>query len=469
MSLLSRIIESNLPIQLRTKASAPAAAATAVGVQALAPAPSGDVQNLRRAYTASELVYAAIDAKTTAASGLRLEVVKKQQDQLVAVPDHPLTMAWMGWETQVDSAQLFSACVASWDIARRVYIEKVKSAAGITVALNPLDPSKVKKQRNGNGEITYRWQDGGRPVYFTSDDLLIREPLWHDEAPLKVALGSVEADQMQTAYVRAFFGNAGVPSGVLTSDQELSSEVADELRNRWASMFSIRAGGAGKVAVLGQGTKYARMGANLDELDSESLRRVLETRVLAPFGVPPIVVYAFAGLDAATYSNIKSAFRWWFDSKLTPAFEGWRQWLLRSLLSEYESKASIIAGTVSLRWDTTQIAALVEDQEAKESRAREAFKAGGLTRAEYRARLGEEVSEADKFYILPLAVQVVPETVTPDAVTPTPAKTGAGPTAIKAIKAASTQPGQQRFARQVQSYIRADYQAAAEYVRRQAE
>lgn len=91
MSLLDRLLYSNLPQPLRAKANAPAATAQAVGVQALAPAPSGDVQSLRRAYTGNELVYAAIVAKTTAAAGPTLEVVKRQRDgSMAVVREHPL-------------------------------------------------------------------------------------------------------------------------------------------------------------------------------------------------------------------------------------------------------------------------------------------------------------------------------------------------------------------------------------------
>lgn len=369
----------------------------------------------------------------------------------------------------MDSAQLMGALIASWEIARKVYVEKVYSKAGTVVGLNPLDPSKITKQRRANGDPYYQWRSGNQRVDFKPEDLLIREAAWHDVSPLAACLGSVEADSMQTAYVRAFFGNAGVPSGVLTSDQELGPEQAEEVRLRWRNRLGLRFGGAGDVAVLGNGTTYQKMGSFLNELENDPLRRMTETRILMTFGVPPIVVYSYAGLDASTYSNIKSAFRQWWDTTLTPFFNGWREWLTWSLLANYESEDAIYAGTVALRWNLDAVFALHEDQDAREIRAERAFKSGGLSRAEYRAQLGQEPTEADRFYVLPLAVQIISEGTTPDAPALTDSKTAPGPAAIKRIKAASTLQGRQQFQAATQSYLAADYQAAADYVRRQAD
>ena len=475
MSTLDRFIQSNLPQQLRRGESLKVAGTMErVGVQGLASDPDLDIEKLQRAVKRSEIVYAALRAKADAAKDPRLLVQQRSSGtaEWQEVEGHPLKRLLMRPNDRMDGAQFLQALIVSWDVSRKVYIQKLyannNAKTGAVVGLNPLDPSLVKKQRDG----TYRWGSGKDAVIFQPEHLIIREALgWYDPPPLQVAMGSVDADTSQTDYVRAFFANAGTPYGVLTTEQDLKPAESDEIRNRWRALFSA-IGRRFDVAVLSKGARYERMGANLDELDSETLREFTETRVCMAFGVPPLILYAYAGLKRATYSNLKEAFPAWWETTLTPMFKDWLSWLTWSLLAEFEDEERIYSERVRLAWDFSEVKALQEDETAKQARARENFRAGGISRAEYRAQLGEQATPQDEFFILPLAVQIVAvgESVVDTAPTTAGAKQHTARTiATKALKAASTATIERRMERETKQLLGSVYQRVASAVREQTD
>jgi HK97 family phage portal protein len=475
MSTLDRFIQSNLPQQIRRGESVKAAGTMErVGVQSLAGDPDLDIGKLQRAVRRSEIVYAALRAKADAAKDPRLMVQQRTSGmaEWQEVEGHPLKRLLMRPNDRMDGAQLLIAMIVSWDVARKVYLQKLyangNATTGAVVGLNPLDPSLIKKQRDG----TYVWGTGKDRQVFQPEDLIIREALgWYDPPPLSVAMGSVDADTSQTDYIRAFFANAGTPYGILTSDQELKPAEADEIRGRWRALFSAM-GRRFDVAVLGKGATYTRMGANLDELDSETLREFTETRVCMAFGVPPLILYAYAGLKRATYSNLKEAFPAWWETTLTPMFKDWLSWLTWNLLPLFEDEERIYSERVRLHFDFSEVKALQEDQTAKEGRARENFRAGGISRAEYRAQLGEQATPEDDFFLLPLAVQIVPVGASVVDVDP---ETGATPAkaarmfATKALKAASTATIERRIEREMKKLLETVYERVADAARKQGE
>jgi HK97 family phage portal protein len=210
----------------------------------------------------------------------------------------------------------------------------------------------------------------------------------------------VDADNAQTDFIRAFFNNGGVPSGIYkVLNRTLTQEQADEIRAKWNAARSRNYGNQQTTAVLDQNGDYQRIGANLDELQGDSLREFTETRVAMAFGVPPFIIYSFAGIQHNTYSNSEEAWRQFWASTMTPWFKKWRTFLSRRLLSEFVSRDLILGERIRLNWDMSQVAALIEDVDKLRDRARKDFVAGGLTLNEFRAIAGEQEDPAGNYYL----------------------------------------------------------------------
>lgn len=475
-STLDRFIQSNLPIQLRAGQQLKAAGTLErVGVQGRPDYPDVAIDSLQRAFSRNEIVYAALRAKATAAKDPRLVVQTRTSDdaEWQEVAGHPLKKILMRPNDRMDGAQFMQAAVVSWDTCRKFYAQKLyvngNRKTGALDGLNPLNPALLRRERDG----TYRWGSGKDAVSFEPDELLIREaPAWFDPAPLIVCLGSVDADSAQTDYIRAFFNNGGVPAGVLTTEQDLKPDQSDEIRNRWRAIFGRITGRQHDIAVLSKGATYARMGANLSELQGDSLREFVETRVAMTFEVPPLLIYAYAGLRRATYANLKEARAGWWDNQLTPMFKDWLSFFTWHLLTEFEDEERIYSERVRLSYDMREVAALQEDVDAAHRRAKEAWQAGGISRAEYRAKIGEQATPEDEFYILPLAVQpvAVGEAVVDAEPADAAAKQQAARTfATKALKVASTTTVERRMERETKKLLATVYERVADAVREQEE
>lgn len=476
-SWAERLIQSNLPQPLR-RTDAPKAAGTAaarVGVQGRPDYPDVGIDNLQRAFSRNEIVFAALRAKATAAKDPRLVVQARTSDvaEWQEVQGHPLKRILMRPNDRMDGAQFMQAAVVSWDTCRKFYCQKLyvgdNRKTGALNGLNPLNPALLKLQRDG----TYRWGSGKDVRTFEPDELLIREaPAWFDPPPMVVCLGSVDADSAQTDYIRAFFNNGGVPAGVLTSDQELKPDQADEIRERWRTKFTRFLGRQHDIAVLGRGARYERMGANLNELQGDSLREFVETRVAMTFEVPPLIIYAYAGLRRATYANLKEARAGWWDNQLTPMFKDWLSFFTWHLLTEFEDEERIYSERVRLTYDMREVAALQEDVDAAHRRAKEAWQTGGISRAEYRAKIGEQAAPEDDFYILPLSVQTVAVGAVVVDAEPTDAaakQRAARTLATKALKVASTATIEQRIERETKKLLGTVFERVADAVREQEE
>jgi hypothetical protein len=123
------------------------------------------------------------------------------------------------------------------------------------------------------------------------------------------------------------------------------------------------------------------------------------------FGVPPLIVYAYVGLLRATYSNLKEAWSGFWDNPMSPTFKEWRAFYTMNLLTEFEDERAVVTERVRLWYDMSQVAALQEDVDAIQLRARENYKVGGISLNEFREALGADPHpNGDAIYAVPLPV-----------------------------------------------------------------
>lgn len=385
-----------------------------IGVQGRPRYPDVSADALARTLRRNELVYACVRAKGYALAKPRLLVEKyTTSDTYEPIIGHPLRRLLARPNDLMDGAAFYRALVTSRDIFGRFVCERLTSQAGATVGLNPLDPSRLKPlTRTDEAGRTvgagWEWRDGGGSVRFGLDELLIWEPLgWVEPPAAEVALGSVDSDSAQTDYVRSFFNNAGTPAGILKVKGTKTPDQADQIKSKWRQRYG-RGGGQHDLAVLDDNAEYQKIGSGLDELESETVRSVSEARICMAFGVPPLIIYAYSGLLRSTYSNLKEAYSGFWDLTIDPLLGDILSWLSMTLLEEFEGRERVLSEQVRLRWDTSQVAALQEDEDAKHSRARSNLEGGGMLLNEYRAAVGLDRDPQGDYYLRPLSLEPIP-------------------------------------------------------------
>lgn len=279
-----------------------------IGVQDRPRYPDVSPESLAKAHRRNELVYACVGAKADAMADPRFVVEERQADGTYQeVAGHPLTMLMMRPNDLMDGAAFLRALVVSKDIFGKFVCENLTSGAGLLVGLNPLNPAKIapKAEADNQGRQTlagYVWRDGGSSQTFRTNELTIyAPPEWVSPPAAEVGLGSVDGDNAQTDYVRAFFNNAGVPSGILKVKGTYTQEKTDQLKGKWRANYGRITGSQHELAVLDDNADYQQIGAKLNELSADTLRMVSESRICMVFKVPPLIVYAYVGLLRATY------------------------------------------------------------------------------------------------------------------------------------------------------------------------
>ncbi len=348
-------------------------------------------------YRRHELVYACVQKIAQAAIDPELILERRNnKGEYVRVEGHPLLRLLNRPNEDSDGAQFISDWLVSEQVAGVFYAEIVRNRAGMPTQLYPVNPTKLFPVPDATGHIiAYRWKDAGNETTMAARDILasrLSSPFdaFNGLSPLAVALGAVDADAAQTDYLRAFFNNDGTPSGILKiSGRNLSRERADEIRQRWMEQYTRNGKYRNAPAVLDENADYQRIGANLHEIEANTIRAVLEARICSVFGVPPLLVGAYVGLlyvnQRAAATQAQSEF---WANKLSPTFKRLRNFLTWHLLTEFESEADIISGRLRLRWDMSNVVALREDEQQRQTRIRENYRAGLITLDEARGQLG---------------------------------------------------------------------------------
>src|SRR5580765_3249519 len=304
--------------------------------------------------------------------------------------DHPLLSLARVPGDSLDTATFWRYLSICWDAVGAVYLEPIK-AGGLLVGVNPLDPQYVTDVYSATGVLdTIEWYPGyGDRVIFQPNQLIVRRrPLDIDPAPLMAALRAVDQDLSFSDYVRAFFENSAVPSGIIRVHGDSSQESADLIRAKWMERFGHGGVMPNGPAVLDDNAEYTQLGSKLGDLDNDVLRKEIESRIAMPFQVPPLIIYSYLGVTTATYSNLQEAWRSFWDSPVLPLLREWGDWLTRAILPFYEDPRDIYAGMVRARFDTGSIPALQEDTGPKVAMFLEAYKQGVVTVNEYRGVLG---------------------------------------------------------------------------------
>jgi HK97 family phage portal protein len=348
------------------------------------------------AYGRNELVFTCVDIRATSAADARLMVQERDAEgNWVEAPGHPMRRLIMRPNAKMDEAAFIRAAIASYDVANVFYCEIVRAAAGNPVELHPLDPTKVRPvyrdEKDGSRTLTgYEWKDGRYKKTIPVEDMLVRagNDVLLDQARLGRAMGSVDLDNLQTDFTRAFFKNGGIPSGILKYHRRLTDEQKDLIRLQWRARYNMPWGNPQDVAVLDDEQEYQRVGVGLNELESAILRAVSETRIAMVFKVSPLIIYAYIGIEKATYSNLQESWKQFWQSTMSPLLRDWRAWLQMNLLTEFHDEDRILDEQLRLWWDLSAVAALREDVDALHTRARESFRAGGITLDEFRAAIG---------------------------------------------------------------------------------
>lgn len=257
----------------------------------------------------------------------------------------------------------------------------------------------------------YEYKPAGETIKIDVDDVIhfrygidpanIRMGL----SPLASLLREVFSDQEAANFAASLLKNMGVPGLVVAPDGDAIVGDDDLVATKKALIEQTTGRNRGMPFVAGAPTKVHQFGFSPQQMDLRTLRRLPEERVTAVLGVPAIVAGLGAGLDRSTFANMAEAREMAYETTMIPLQRIIAADLSNQMMDDFEPDPD----NWRVRFDTSEVRVLQEDENAKVERLLSELRSGAITLDEYRRETGRDAGPEHEVYYLPLATQVVPK------------------------------------------------------------
>jgi len=370
--------------------------------QGIAQPTDADLANFASSgYAANSLIYACIRELATSAAGVPIELLRPDKEGWQPEPQHAVLDLLDEPNDDMDFSSFIETLVTHRAFAGNAYIEKVR-AGGRVARLGFLRPDRVEIKPGAKREDDiFVYTIGTTKRYIERKDVIhfkLPNPKndFYGLSPIEVIAREGDLDQRMTDFASAFFKNAGVPFGLLTVPGATTEEEKKQIRSRWRRAFQ----GIKKwfqLLILNQeSAKYQALGLSQKDMEFESTRKQVESRICAAFGVPPILVGALVGLEHATYANYGVAQQSFWSETMKPLLYRIASRLTRDLLPEFATTADRRA---RLAFDTSGVAALQQDNTGKLEVVAKLIAGGGFTPNQALEIVGIPAVEGADFYV----------------------------------------------------------------------
>lgn len=204
--------------------------------------------------------------------------VTGQAADLLRTP-HPDMTRFELWETLL-AHQLLWGNAYAW-IGR--------SSSGQAKQLWPIHPGRVRAGRTSDQGMKVYSVDGGEHEH--TDWTILHLPAFGYDgvcgvSPIRVARQGIGLALAAEEYGARLFGNGSLASGILQTDQRLTSDQADALSARWKAKRS-GLGSAHETMILDSGAKFQQLTIPPEDAQFLQSRSFQISEVARMFGVPP--------------------------------------------------------------------------------------------------------------------------------------------------------------------------------------
>lgn len=225
-------------------------------------------------------------------------------------------------------------------------------------------------------------------------------------SPISSIAWTTDVDNAVTQFLKLFFQKGMVIPGMVTTDKvNLSESIIARLKARWKETYGGFEKWGDEIFVADHGLKYQRIGLAFDEMGFKEIDARSESRILAPFGVPGALIGTRLGLDRAIESNMVELRRMFWQDTMIPEsqlFQTEFQFYLRGEAGEF------------VAYDYSKVPALQDVVLAIQAQRLEDFKAGAITRNEYRQVLRLPADPRGDVYVVQFSLIELPFGAAPE-------------------------------------------------------
>jgi HK97 family phage portal protein len=242
-------------------------------------------------------VWACVDLIASAISTLPLYAYRR--GELEPLPDLPPLLRQPSGT--MDLVDFLYAALQSLLVRGNCY-GLIVDRAGAGLLPSPVEllaPERVQVEANSR----IIWRVDGQEVdpasiwhvkaFASPGQVLGLSPIAHARQAIGLGLGAEK-------YASKFFGESAIPSGVLTSDQDIKPERAEQLKARWRE----RHAGNRDIAVLGSGAKFQAVTIPPEEAQFLETTQANVRAICRYYRMQPEMIASEAG-GSLTYANVE--------------------------------------------------------------------------------------------------------------------------------------------------------------------
>jgi HK97 family phage portal protein len=374
MTLFRKTEERQLPFSIDP---------TGVTARPLFASSAGEIVTQDTAFT-STAIMSAVTLLADSVAMMPLYPYKEVGSRLERLP-MPLVLRKPNAEqTMFDFVHQFIATLA---VHGTVFIYAPREG-GQLIEMRNIHPERVVITLDENGERQYEII-GSKEIY-SSD--VIKQIDWlrfpnqsRGVSPLESLRQTIGTSLAIDRFLAQFYGDGATPSSVLETDNNLSPEAAEVLRNTWFDThYKSR-----KPAVLTGGLKWRSVTVSASDMDTINHREAIVRDIARAYRIPLHMINGSGG-DSQTYQNVESAGINFLRHTLMPYCKR-----LEDCISE------LLPPLEKVRFDTNEIARA--DQLTRVRAQQTMIMSGTLTPNEARQIEGREPYEGGDQFILGIA------------------------------------------------------------------
>ena len=295
------------------------------------------------------------------------------------------------------------------DLSGRAFWHLITAGSGgRVVGIQVLNPDWVNKPvYNADRTMLTGWEinvSGAKRRVLPADDvILFRYPDPMDPtggiSPVRAVAMSADMDTYSRAYAASHLRNHAQPTGILTTEAELTRDQAALLAEGWQDNHQ----GTSKIQVLGKGAQFQTLSAHIKDLEFAALAKVSMDQILAAYHIPKSRI---GMIDDSSRANGEESDRVYSSLCLGPRLKRYEQPITYRLFP----RIGLDPTRYSFEFDSVDVA----DKEFERIAAETAFGKGAITMDEYRDRIGFEPEAGGNgaVYFVPMGSTVTenPET-----------------------------------------------------------
>lgn len=290
-------------------------------------------------------------------------------------------LAWAKWMMKSDgNAYLIKVREGEGDITNNI--------TGRVLELWPASPLSVKPftERDSGDFISYYIYDLGQGkrvtipvenVVHLIDQIDDRDPRV-GVGPVKQILRELLTDEETTVMIGAVMRNAGMPGLIISpaGDSEMGEDAAKEIKEK--ILATTTGEHRGEPLVMSASTKVDTFGFEPKALDLGTVWNHLEERIAGVLNIPPVLAGLGAGLDRATYANIRVAREMFVEETLIAEWAQDSESLTMQIGPDFA-----LSDNEYIAFDWQNVRALQDDAKAWREWALAAWEKNGITLGEF--------------------------------------------------------------------------------------